>query len=69
MFYKNCASATEILKNELKVINTYQKMFLINEKNAIQIDELILWGLPLLTLGFLPWLIEAGSSPSENFLR
>lgn len=68
-FYKNCAGATQILKNELKVINTCQKMFDINEKSVIQTDELILWGLPVLTLGILQWLMEAGSSPSENLLR
>lgn len=64
-FYKNCASATQILKNELKVINTCQKLFDINEKSIIQMDELI----PVLTLGILPWLVEAGSNPSENLLR
>lgn len=40
-FYKNCAGATQILKNELKVINTCQKKFDINEKSMIQMGELI----------------------------
>lgn len=57
-FYKNCASATQILKNELKVVNTCQKTFDINEESRIQMDELVLWGLPVLTLGVLPWLID-----------
>lgn len=58
-FYKNCATATQILKNELKVINTCQRLFDIKEKSIIQMDELILWCLPVLPLRILPWLVEA----------
>lgn len=42
-FCKNCAGATQILKNKLKDLNMCHKMFEINEKSIIQMDELILW--------------------------
>lgn len=54
-----CAGATQILENELKVIKKLSKMSDINEKSIIQRDELILWGLFVLTLSILPSIIEA----------